>query len=93
MSIKTNWRTAPSAAPIEITITFATPEHALVLWAALLQRTSEIQELADKNLSPENAKRVSEMLDLGISEGTYPLWNALDDLLKARGVIRAVNDV
>jgi hypothetical protein len=74
-------------APIKITIELNTEAEALLFWGKLGASDHAALEVLRKCAGDGAKYKVERLLDTGIADGTYSLWNALDDLLKERGII------
>jgi hypothetical protein len=74
--------------PIKITIKLNTEAEALLFWAKLGASDRTALDLLRKYAGDGAESMAKPLLDAGIAAGTYPLWNELDDLLKARGVLK-----
>jgi hypothetical protein len=74
--------------PFTLTIDCMTEGFAIQLWAALAGTGEAAQrEQIKRFLSAAALTKFEEHVALGLSEGLYPIWDALDDMLVAQGVI------
>jgi hypothetical protein len=74
--------------PITVSITANTLGEALVLWCSLGMGREAIMDLANKHLTPEQVVELRNTLERKYG-GTYPIWDTLDDMLRADGIIGA----
>ena len=74
--------------PITVSITANTLGEALVLWCCLSIGREAIMDLANKHLRPEYVAELRTTMDSKYG-GTYPIWDTLDDMLRADGIIGA----
>ena len=72
--------------PITVSITANTQGEALLLWCVLAQGTQAIMDVANKHLTPEQLAELRTTMERKYGN-TYPVWDELDDLLKAEGII------
>ena len=72
--------------PITVSITANTPGEALLLWCVLAQGTQAVMDVAEQHLTAEQKAAILDTM-LRKYGGTYPVWDELDDLLKAEGII------
>jgi hypothetical protein len=75
-------------APIKITIELNTEAEALLFWGKLGASDHTALDMLRKYAGYGAESMAKPLLDAGLAGGTYPLWNELDDLLKARGVLK-----
>jgi hypothetical protein len=74
-------------APIKITIELNTEADALLFWGKLAASDKGALDMVSKYAGANKEIEVQKLLDAGIAAGTYPLWNALDDILRERKVV------
>ena len=74
--------------PITVSITANTPGEALLLWCYLSMGREAIMDLANRNLRPEQLVELRTTMDRKYG-GTYPIWDTLDEMLRAEGIIGA----
>ena len=74
--------------PITVSITANTLGEALLLWCSLGVGREAIMDLANKHLRPEYVAELRATMERKYG-GTYPIWDTLDDLLRAEGIIGA----
>ena len=74
--------------PITVSIIANTPGEALLLWCVLATGREAIMGLANKHLTPEQVAELRNTMDSKYG-GTYPIWDTLDDVLRAEGIIGA----
>lgn len=72
--------------PITVSITANTLGEALLLWCSLGISRQPIMDLANKHLTPEQVAELRDTMERKYG-GTYPIWDTLDDLLRADGII------
>ena len=73
--------------PFTMTIDCATEGLAIQLWAALCSGEAQQRREIERYAGPAALAKFEEHVALGISEGLYALWDSLDDMLVAQGVI------
>ena len=74
--------------PITVSITANTVGEALVLWCCLSIGREAIMDLANKHLRPEYVAELRTTMERKYG-GTYPIWDTLDEMLRAEGIIGA----
>ena len=74
--------------PITVSIIANTPGEALLLWCVLATGREAIMGLANKHLTPEQVAELGTTMDRKYG-GTYPIWDTLNDMLRAEGIIGA----
>jgi len=78
--------TPPAFKPITVSITCNTPTEAMILWCALGQGRQPILDLAEKYFTEQQVADMQVTMTRKYG-GTYPVWDELDTLLKAEGII------
>lgn len=73
--------------PITLSVTCNTVAEALLLWCALGNHRGFSTMLANQ-LTGEQQAGIRKLLE-GRYTGLYPVWNALDEALRAAGIITA----
>ncbi len=73
--------------PFALQIECATEGVAIQLWAALSGGHAAQRVEVERHAGPAALAKFDEHVALGISEGLYPIRDALDDMLVAQGVI------
>ncbi len=73
--------------PITLSVTCNTVAEALLLWCALGNH-HDLAKLMDEHLTGEQQAGIRKLLE-GRYAGLYPVWNALDEALRAAGIITA----
>ena len=80
-------QTTPVFKPIHLTITMESPEDALLIWATLGVAESDVRNLVTA-LNKESSRRSLEAaLAAPIEDGTYFVWEALDEKLRELGLV------
>lgn len=74
--------------PFTLKIDCITEGLAIQLWASLVSGTSLQREEVERHCGPAALAKFDEHTAKGLSEGTYPIWDQLDDMLVAQGVIK-----
>ena len=74
--------------PITVSMTANTLGEALLIWCTLGISYGAIMDLAEKHLPPEYVAELRTTLERKYG-GTYPIWDTLDDMLRADGIIGA----
>ena len=77
----------PGFKPFTLEIDCTTEGFAIQLFAVLACSVKEQRREVERFAGPAALAKFDNHVGLGLSEGTYPLWNALDDMLVAQGVI------
>ncbi len=77
----------PGFRPFTLTIDCATEGMAIRLWAALGCGEYVQRAEIECHAGPAALAKFDDHLELGLSEGLYPIWDSLDDMLLAQGVI------
>jgi len=76
----------PTFTPLTVTINLQTEAEAILFWTTLAGATKpKLCATAERNLSSENHVKLAIALNTGAS--LYHVWDELDDLLRATGVI------
>ena len=78
----------PAFNPIKVSITANTLGEAMMLWCYLGMGREAIMDLANKHLTPEQVVELRTTMDRKYGS-TYPVWDTLDDLLRADGITGA----
>ena len=73
--------------PFTLKIDCITEGLAIQLWAALSGGEDAQRHEIERFAGPAALAKFDEHVALGISEGLYLIWDALDDMLVAQGVI------
>jgi len=72
--------------PITLSVTCNTPAEALLLWCALGNHRGVTAMMEGDYLTPEQQVGIRKLLEARY-RGLYPVWNTLDDALRAAGII------
>ena len=73
--------------PFTLEIDVMSEGMAIRLWAALSVGEGLQRQEIEKYAGAAALAKFDEHVALGLSEGLYPVWDALDDMLVAHGVI------
>ncbi len=74
--------------PIKVSITANTLGEALMLWCYLGMGRDAIMDMAIIHLTSEQLVELRTTMDRKYG-GTYPIWDTLNDMLRAEGIIGA----
>jgi len=72
--------------PITLSVTCNTPAEALLLWCALGNHRGVAMMMEPDYLTPEQQAGVRKLTEARY-RGLYPVWNTLDEALRAAGII------
>jgi hypothetical protein len=74
--------------PITLSITCNTSAEALLLWCALGNNQGHVK-MVNEYLTPEQQAEIRKLMQSRYTGGLYPVWNAMDEALRAAGIITA----
>ena len=77
----------PGFKPFTLKIDCCTEGLAIQLWASLGCGEAVQRAEIERHAGPAALAKFDAHVALGLSEGLYPIWDALDDMLVAQGVI------
>jgi hypothetical protein len=75
--------------PFTVQFQCRTEGEALLLWAALACGDTARRVEVERHAGPAALAKYDVQVELGLSEGLYPLFNKLTDMLREQGVINA----
>jgi len=77
----------PGFKPFTLELDVMSEGTAIQLWGALAGGTEPQRREVERFAGAAALAKFDDHLELGLSEGLYPIWDSLDDMLLAQGVI------